>query len=47
MGPLIRNIKDFPAGAPARLIGADDNPGLVTLAYSLIEPGGTSAHHIH
>lgn len=47
MEPLIRNIKDFPAGAPARLISADDNPPLVTLAYSVIEPGGTSSHHIH
>ena len=47
MEPLIRNIKDFPAGTPARLISADDNPALVTLAYSVIEPGGTSSHHIH
>ena len=47
MEPLIRNINDFPAGTPARLISADDNPSLVTLAYSVIEPGGTSAHHIH
>ena len=47
MEPLIRNVKDFPAGTPARLISADDNPSLVTLAYSVIEPGGTSSHHIH
>ena len=47
MEPIIRNIKDFAAGSPARLISADDNPALVTLAYSVIEPGGASAHHIH
>ena len=47
MEPIIHNVKDFPAGAVARLISADDNPNLVTLAYSVIEPGGTSSHHIH
>ncbi|MCY3692835.1 MAG: cupin domain-containing protein, partial [Chloroflexi bacterium] len=46
MEPLIRNIKDFPAGEVARLISADDDPFL-TLAYSVIQPGGTSSHHIH
>ena len=47
MDPIIHNIKDYPAGSPARLISADDNPPLVTLAYSVIQPGGTSSHHIH
>ena len=47
MEPIIHNIKDYPEGAVARLISIDDNPNLVTLAYSVIEPGGTSSHHIH
>ena len=32
MDPIIHNIKDYPAGSPARLISADDNPPLVTLS---------------
>ena len=47
MEPIIRNISAYPGEAPARLIGAGDNPPLVTLAYSVIAPGGASSHHIH
>lgn len=47
MEPIIRNISQYPPGAPARLISAADHPSLVTLAYSVIPPGAASSHHIH
>jgi len=48
MEPVIRNISDHFDGTNAvRLINLDDNPPTCTLSYSQIEPGKTSAHHIH
>ena len=47
MEPVIRNFSSFEAGQPARLISLDDNPPTCTMSYSVIEPGQTSAHHIH
>ncbi len=49
MEPIIRNLKDVftPGGSPGRLITLDDNPPTCTMTYSEIEPGQTSAHHIH
>jgi quercetin dioxygenase-like cupin family protein len=47
MEPVIRNSRIFEPGQPARLISLDDNPPTCTLSYSEIEPGQTSAHHIH
>ena len=49
MEPVIRNYRSVyqPGGAAARLISLDDNPTTCTMTYSVIEPGKTSAHHIH
>ncbi len=48
MEPVIRNISEhFDGTNAARLINLDDNPPTCTLSYSQIEPGKTSAHHIH
>ena len=49
MEPVIRNYRSVsqPGGAAARLISLDDNPATCTMTYSVIEPGKTSAHHIH
>jgi len=47
--PVIRNYRSVyqPGGAAARLISLDDNPATCTMTYSVIDPGKTSAHHIH
>ena len=49
MEPVIRNYRSVyqPGGAAARLISLDDHPATCTMTYSVIEPGKTSAHHIH
>ena len=49
MEPVIRNYRSVyqPGGAAVRLISLDDNPTTCTMTYSVIEPGKTSAHHIH
>ena len=49
MEPVIRNFRNVftPGGPPVRLISAEDNPPTNTMLYSEIEPGSTSAHHIH
>ena len=48
MEPVIRNISEhFDGTNAARLINLNDNPPTCTLSYSQIEPGKTSAHHIH
>ncbi|MSQ07440.1 MAG: cupin domain-containing protein [Dehalococcoidia bacterium] len=49
MEPLIRNYRSVyqPGGETARLVTLADNPPTCTLNYSVIEPGKTSAHHIH
>ena len=47
--PVIRNYRSVsqPGGAAARLISLEDNSTTCTMTYSVIEPGKTSAHHIH
>jgi quercetin dioxygenase-like cupin family protein len=46
--PVIRNVRSVQTpGAPARLISLADNPPTCTMHYSEIQPGKTSAHHIH
>ena len=46
---MIRNLSRVhtPEGPAARLISLDDNPPTCTMTYSEIQPGKTSAHHIH
>ena len=49
MEPVIRNYRSLhtQGGAPMRLISLEDNPPTCTMTLSVIEPGKTSAHHIH
>ena len=49
MEPVIRNYRSVyqPGGVAAKLISLEDHPTTCTMTYSVIEPGKTSAHHIH
>ena len=49
MEPVIRNYRGLQTqgGAPMRLISLEDHPPTCTMTLSVIEPGKTSAHHIH
>ena len=49
MEPVIRNYRSVyqPGGAAVKLISLDDHPTTCTLTYSVIEPGTSSAHHLH
>ena len=49
MEAVLRNYRSLhqAGGTTARLIALEDNPPTCTMTYSVIDPGKTSAHHIH